>query len=134
MNTSLTNWSGPMQRIIELTRPLVRVAASCRSEAPHRLGAGRASVFQPRAGRVDEVSLHIEDELSAIDRRARELQVKRGLAFDLIERRGRLSMRTLRSNDSVRTPPQADTRNARRPTPSRLAFAVADSNASRRAR
>ncbi len=70
---------------------VIEAAAFRRGSASRRLrhrGEGLrigADVLQPRALRIHEVSLDVEDEFVAIDRGARELQVVGGLAGDLVE-------------------------------------------------
>ena len=64
---------------------VVEAAGALRRPAGLRLGhlQGPRRLRQPlgpRAGRVHEVALHVEDELVAVDRRARELLVEGGLA------------------------------------------------------
>ena len=65
-------------QVVELARPAVRRAARVARHAGERPRA-RRQALQPGAGRVHEMALHVEDELVAVERRARELQVERGV-------------------------------------------------------
>jgi hypothetical protein len=71
-------------QVVEAPRPLVRLAARGWSRSVSGLApAGRR--LQPRARRVHEVPLHVEDELVAVHGRARGVQVERGFLRQVVE-------------------------------------------------
>ncbi len=70
---------------VEMTaRPGLGSQAAARFGRPLESIGGRC--LHPRAGRIDEVALHVEDELTlAADSRLRELRLERGFGLELEE-------------------------------------------------
>ena len=115
-------------QVIEVARPAVRLAARVGREAAQRSRAlGQA--LEPRARRVHEVALHVEDELLALHDGARELRARARPAS--ARRTSRRCGRPAHRRRSCRAAPWPRRRprrgSSRRFSPSRFALVVAAS-------